>query len=266
MSVKDKIALVTGAGQGIGQGIALRFAEAGAKVVVADLSSEGISDTVEKIQSKGGDCLAVNADVSKSSDVKAMVDQTVDKYGTLDILVNNAGIVKTAPIMDLSEEDWDVVMDVDLKGPFLCSKYAAKVMVPNKQGWIINISSVAGHEPNPDVGSYGPAKAGVLMLTKQCAIEWGRYNIRVNSISPGLIRTPINPAYEDSEVRNARSNQIPLGRLGSPEDIAKVAVMLASDETGYVTGCDIQVDGGYLRNFQEFLPGRLSARNLKTGK
>jgi NAD(P)-dependent dehydrogenase (short-subunit alcohol dehydrogenase family) len=263
MSVKDKIALITGAGQGIGQGIALKFAEAGAKVVAADLNPEGISDTFEKIQSKGGDCLAVSADVSKSSDVKAMVDQAVQKYGTLDVLVNNAGIVKTGPFIDLSEEDWDAVMDVDLKGPFLCSKYAAKVMVPKKQGWIINISSVAGHEPNPDVGSYGPAKAGVLMLTKQCAVEWGRYNIRVNSISPGLIRTPINPAYEDKKVREARSNQIPLGRLGYPEDIAAVAVMLASDDTGYVTGCDIQVDGGYLRNFQEFLPGRLSARNLK---
>jgi len=162
--------------------------------------------------------------------------------------------------VDLSEEDWDAVMDVDLKGLFLCSKFAAKIMIPNKRGWIINISSIAGHEPNPYVGSYGPAKAGVLILTKQCAMEWGRYNIRVNSISPGLIWTPINPAYEKSEVREAMLKQIPLGRLGFPEDIASVAVMLASDETGYVTGCDILVDGGYLRNILQLLPGRLSAQ------
>ncbi len=259
MSLEDKVALVTGAGQGIGQAIALAFAKEGARVVVNDVDDKGIDETQGRLRSLGGGCLGVRADVSRSQEVKAMMDRIVAEYGTLDILVNNAGIVRGGPMEDHAEEDWDAVIGVDLKGVFLCSKYAARIMIPRKSGCIINISSVAAHEPGPGIGAYNAAKAGVIALTKQCAIEWGRHNIRVNSISPGLIWTSINPAYQDPEVRKAREGMIPLGRLGNPEDIASVAVMLASEGAGYITGCDIQVDGGFLRNMQTLLPGRIGA-------
>ncbi len=257
MDLEGKVALVTGAGQGIGQAIALAFAQEGARVVVNDANESGIAETEGKIKSSGGECLGVKADVSKASEVEAMMERTVTRYGTLDILVNNAGIVRAGPIEEHLEEDWDAVIDVDLKGVFLCSKYAARIMIPNRRGCIINISSVAAHEPGPGIGAYNAAKAGVIALTKQCAIEWGRHNIRVNSISPGLIWTSINPAYQDPEVRRARQGMVPLGRLGHPDDIAWVAVMLASEGAGYITGCDVQVDGGFLRNMQTLLPGRI---------
>lgn len=257
MDLKKRVALVTGAGQGIGQAIALAFAKEGAKVVVNDVNDEGMADTEAKVRSLEGECLGVKADVSRSDEVKTMMDRILARYGTLDILVNNAGIVRGGATEDHAEEDWDAVIAVDLKGVFLCSKYAARIMIPRKSGCIINISSVAAHEPGPGIGAYNAAKAGVIAFTKQCAIEWGRHNIRVNSISPGLIWTSINPAYQDPEVRKAREGLIPLGRLGNPDDIASVAVMLASEGAGYITGCDVQVDGGFLRNMQTLLPGRI---------
>jgi 3-oxoacyl-[acyl-carrier protein] reductase len=256
MRLGGKVAIVTGAGQGIGQAIALAFSRKETKVVVADVNPVGISETAAKIKSIGGECLGIKTDVSIVSEVKAMMDRTVACYKTLDILVNNAGIVRPGHIENLSEEDWDKVINVNLRGTFLCSKYAAQVMIPNRQGRIINIASIAGHEPNPDGGAYSVTKAGIIALTTQCAIAWGRHNIRVNSISPGLIWTSINPFYEDPKVRQARQEMVPLGRLGSPDDIASVAVLLASDETGYISGCDIRVDGGFLKTLIQLLPGR----------
>ena len=258
MTLAGKVTLVTGGGQGIGQAIALGFSKKGTKVVVTDINLAGISDTCAKIKSKGGDCLGIKADVSISNEVKAMMDQTVEHYGTLDILVNNAGIVRPGHIESISEEDWDAVVNVNLKGTFLCSKFAAQIMIPNRRGSIINIGSIAGHEGNPDGGAYTATKAAIIALTKQCAIDWGRYHIRVNSISPGLIWTSINPYYQDSKIRQARQEMVPLGRLGTPDDIASVAVLLASDETEYVTGCDLRVDGGFLGNLIQLLPGRPS--------
>jgi NAD(P)-dependent dehydrogenase (short-subunit alcohol dehydrogenase family) len=261
MSLRGKVVLVTGAGQGIGESIVLSFSKKGAKVVVNDVNMDGVSLVVKKIKSEGGDCLGLKADVSKRGEVKAMVDQTVGYYGTLDVLVNNAGIMKPAPLETLSEEDWDIAVNVDLKGTFLCSQFAAQIMIPRRRGRIINIASVSGHEPYPGGGAYSTSKAGVIMLTKQCAVEWGKYNIQVNAISPGLIVTPLNAkAYEDPNIRQGRENMVPLNRLGLPEDVASMAVLLASDESGYVSGCTIEVDGGFLRNMQQLLPGRLQSQ------
>ena len=256
MGLENKVVLVTGAGQGIGQAIALAFSEKGARVVVNDVNQDGIKDTLEKIESKGGEGLGFQADVSRAKDVEKMIEQAVEKYGTLDVLVNNAGIVKPAPMEDLSEEDWDSVVNVNLKGTFLCSKYAARKMIEKRSGLMINIASINGYEPSKDVGAYAATKAGIIVLTKQCAASWGQYNIRVNSISPGLIWTTITPAYKDSAIREARTAMIPLGRLGYAEDIASTALLLASDDASYVTGWDVVVDGGFSRNLLNLLPGR----------
>jgi NAD(P)-dependent dehydrogenase (short-subunit alcohol dehydrogenase family) len=254
MSLTNKVVVVTGAGQGIGEGIALEFAEKGARVVVSDVNMDGVSKTVEKIKSAGGDCLGVKADVSSSRDVKAMIKKAVDHYSSLDVLVNNAGIVKPGPLESLSEEDWDMALNVNLKGAFLCSQQAAQVMIANRRGAIVNITSISAHEPYPGGGAYSPSKAAILMLTKQCAVEWAPYNIRVNAVSPGLIATPLTAkAYEDEEIKKGRKNMVPMGRIGRPKDIATVVALLASDETDYVTGVVIPVDGGFLRNEQKFL-------------
>jgi 3-oxoacyl-[acyl-carrier protein] reductase len=256
MSFSEKVVLVTGAGQGIGQAIALAFSKEKARIVVNDINKDGIKDTLDKIQAMGGEGLGLKADVSKNAEVEKMFDDTVKEYGTLDIVVNNAGIVKPAPVENLSEEDWDMVMNVNLKGTFLCSKYGAKIMIKNRSGSIINIASIVAHEPSMDVGSYGAAKAGIIHLTKQCAAAWGQYNIRVNSISPGLIWTSITPVYKDPKIREAREAMVPSGRLGTAEDVASVALFLASEKAGYVNGWDVFVDGGLSRNLLQLLPGR----------
>jgi NAD(P)-dependent dehydrogenase (short-subunit alcohol dehydrogenase family) len=254
MSLADKVVVVTGAGQGIGEGIALAFSKKNSRVVVVDVNKKGIANTVEKIKSMGSDCLGVQTDISSSSDVQTMVKKTIDQYGTLDVLVNNAGILKPGPLEDLSEEDWDTGVNVNLRGTFLCSKYAAQIMIPKRKGCIVNIASISGHEPYPGGGTYSPTKAAIIMLTKQCAIEWGQYNIRVNAISPGLIATPLTAkAYENEEIKKGRENMVPLGRIGLPGDIGSVAVLLASEEMGYVTGTTIPVEGGFLGNMQKLL-------------
>jgi glucose 1-dehydrogenase len=254
MSLTNKVVVVTGAGQGIGEGIALEFSEKGARVVVSDVNMDGVSNTVEKIKSAGGDCLGVKADVSSSSDVQAMVKKAVDHYGSLDVLVNNAGIVKSGPLESISEKDWDMALNVNLRGAFLCSQQAARVMITNRKGAIVNITSISGHEPYPGGGAYSVSKAAIVMLTKQCALEWAPYRIRVNAVSPGLIATPLTAkAYEDETVTKGRENMVPLGRIGRPKDIASVVALLASDDMDYVTGVIIPVDGGFLRNEQKIL-------------
>lgn len=264
MSIEGKVVVVTGGGQGIGQAIALEFLKKGARVVVSDIDMAGVTDTLEKIKSQGGDCLGLKVDVTSREDVQVMVKQVVERYGTLDILINNAGIAKLGPMEELAEEDWDAVVNVNLRGTFLCSKYAAKVMIPNRRGCIINIASIIGHEPFPNIGAYAPTKAAIIMLTKQCAVEWAKYNVRVNSISPGFILTPIGAAMQDPAIQEARSAIVPMGRLGSVEDIAHCVVMLGSDESGYVTGADLVVDGGLIRGWAQSDPTRSISKKNKS--
>jgi NAD(P)-dependent dehydrogenase (short-subunit alcohol dehydrogenase family) len=189
--------------------------------------------------------MAVKADVSSRIDVNRMVEEALRAFKKIDILVNNAGIIKPAPLEDLTEEDWDRVIDVNLKGQFLCSQAVGRKMIERREGTIVNIASLSGETPELWSGAYSPSKAGVISLTQQMAIEWAKYNIRVNAISPGAVLTPLTKSfYPTKEEYEKRQKTIPLGRFAKPEDIAKAAVFLASDESAYITGEIINVDGG----------------------
>jgi NAD(P)-dependent dehydrogenase (short-subunit alcohol dehydrogenase family) len=256
--MNSKSAIVTGAGSGIGRSIALKFSANGANLVVVDKELRSAQDTVSLIKKSGGNAIAIMADVCDKRQVMQMREQALKEYRSIDILINNAGTMSPpTPIEDLPEEDWDRVIAVNLKGTFLCSQVVGKMMIPNRKGCIINIASTCGHGPYPMGGAYSPSKAAIILLTQQLALEYSKYNIRVNSISPGLIRTPLTEkVYADSEIYEKRVNLIPLHRIGGPEDIANVALFLASDAASYVNGVDILVDGGFLKVLQQLLPGR----------
>jgi 3-oxoacyl-[acyl-carrier protein] reductase len=247
MRLKNKVAIVTGASQGIGRGIALGLAEAGANVVVNyNQHLEAAEAVADKIQKLGRQAIVSQGDVSKSENVKRIVQQALETFGKVDILVNNAGIFVADPIEETKEEDWDRVIAVNLKGVFLCCQTVGRHMIARKSGGsIINVASISGHIPEIHGGAYTPSKSGVIGLTRLLAIEWSKYNIRVNAISPGPIMTPLQrKAYPSEKLLEARNSAIPMGRHGKPEEIAKAAVFLASDDAGYITGEEITVDGG----------------------
>ena len=248
MRLKDKVAVVTGAGSGIGRAIAVLFAMEGAEVVAADLTKEGGSETVELIKEKGGYAVYVKADVSSARDVRKMIKTAVNKYGKLDILVNNAGIEgKTASTADCSEEDWDQVLEVNLKGVFLGCKYAIPEMLRNGGGAIVNMSSIAGLVGFPNAPAYCASKAGIMALTRVTALEYATKNIRANCICPGIIKTPMidRAAGGDVEVEKGYAKAEPVGRLGRPEEVAKAALYLASSDSSFVTGTALVIDGGW---------------------
>lgn len=250
MASMNKVVLVTGGSQGIGRQIALDFAAQGAAVVVAARTWSRVCEVVERIKATGGVGMGLVADVMDADQVETLFTDIVKRYGRLDVLVNNAAqLAKPCSIDALSQVDWDRVLKVNLTAPFLCSRAAARIMIPRRQGPIINITSIAAHEPYPNGGSYSPSKAGLLILTRQCAVEWGPYRIRVNAVTPGMTHTPLTEkGYQDQQVRKGRESMIPLGRIGQPQDIAPAVTWLASDAAEYVTGAVIQVDGGFLRN------------------
>ena len=240
MKLKNKVAIVTGSSRGIGKAIALAFAREGANVVVNYVRSEDeAKEVVKGIEALNSTGIAIKADISESKDVENMVNKVIEKFGRIDVLVNNAGI--GAHLLKGSDiEKWDKIMDVNLKGVFLCSQAVAKVMLKQKSGNIINISSIAGIEPGLSSLYYSISKAGVIMLTKCLALELAPY-VRVNSIAPGYVKTPMmTRALSEEEIVKS----IPLGRLGTPEDIANVAIFLASSDSDYITGQVIVVDGG----------------------
>jgi glucose 1-dehydrogenase len=249
MLLEGKVALVTGAATGIGHAIALRMAREGANIVVNYFSPSQHPETeVKEIEALGEQALAVQADVSKRDQVEAMIAQATAKFGRLDILVNNAGIEKPTPILDLPENDWDLMIDVDLKGAFLCTQYAGRWMRDHGGGSIVNISSI--HEDSPMVGNaaYCAAKGGLRMLMRTVAVELAPYKIRVNNIGPGAIATPINAStLADPAKTRQLTDSIPLRRIGAPEDVANLAAWLASDEAAYVTGSTYFIDGGLMQ-------------------
>jgi 3-oxoacyl-[acyl-carrier protein] reductase len=258
-SLKEKIALVTGARRGIGKSIALAFAEAGAHVVVCDnVIEDGELKSVEKeIIKKHGKSFSLKADITIKRDVKRLFQHIMRRYDRIDIVVNNAGISARGSLLELTEKDWDRVLDVNLKGYYLCCQEAAKVMISQRSGNMINLSSVVAFKAlfsemadilqiTPEGLVYPVSKAGVTMLTRRVAWELARFNIRVNAIAPGQILTEMNSAYGHPEEEKRRSTKIPLGRMGRPEDIADVAVFLASDASSYMTGQTLVVDGGLL--------------------
>jgi 3-oxoacyl-[acyl-carrier protein] reductase len=244
MNLKGKAALVTGASRGIGREIALELARKGANVAVNFSGSEAkANEVVDEIKALGREAFAVKCDVSSSEEVAAMVKGTIDNFGKLDILVNNAGITRDNLLMRMKEEEWDDVININLKGVFLCTKAVTRQMMKQRQGRIINIASVVGVSGNPGQANYVAAKAGVIGLTKTAAKELASRNITVNAVAPGFITTDMTDKLSE-EVKAEMLKQIPLARLGEPKDIAKITAFIASDDSSYMTGQTLNVNGG----------------------
>ncbi len=243
MSLNGKIALVTGAAQGIGRDIALGLAADGADVAICDVNLEAAQKTAGDIEAKSRKALAVKANVAASADVSAMVDQVVEKFGRIDILVNNAGITRDGLILRMKDEDWDLVLAINLKGAFLCTKAALKYMTKQRAGTIINIASIVGAMGNAGQVNYVASKAGLIGMTKTIAREYANRNVTSNAVAPGFIDTAMTQALSEN-VRQELSKQIPLGRLGSSEDVANAVRFLASPAAAYITGQVIHVNGG----------------------
>ena len=245
MELKDKVALVTGGAQGIGRTISEELTRAGAHVVLGDVNLEGAQATAEAINNSGGSASAVKIDVSNAAEVREVFDFIMKDKKPVDIVVNNAGITRDGLMVRMKESDWDLVLDINLKGSFLCSQQAAKQMMKQKSGAIVNIASIVGVMGNFGQANYSASKAGVIGLTKTLAREVASRGIRVNAIAPGFIDTEMTRVL-DEEVRQKLIEQIPLARLGLPEDVARCVNFLVSDRSSYITGQVINLNGGML--------------------
>ncbi|ADQ04535.1 3-oxoacyl-(acyl-carrier-protein) reductase [Caldicellulosiruptor owensensis OL] len=244
--LKDKVALITGASRGIGRAIALKFAQNGANVIINYSSSQSQAENLkEEIEKIGTKAMIIKCDVSNSDEVNQMFFQVEKEFGRIDILVNNAGITKDGLILRMNDEDFDRVIAINLRGAFLCAKAAAKMMVKQRFGNIINISSVVGIAGNIGQANYAASKAGIIGLTKSLAKELASRNIRVNAIAPGFIKTDMTEVLSD-KVKEAMLSSIPLGRFGEADEVANVALFLASSLSSYITGQVIVVDGGMI--------------------
>jgi len=244
MALQGKISIITGAGCGIGHATAIKFANSGIKVVVNDIIPDSAVKTVNEIKSNGGEAVYIQADISKWEEARELVDETVKIYGTVDILVNNAGITRDKLLRDMGEDDWDAVLNINLKGAFNCCKFVTPIMVEKKYGKIVSLSSRA-YLGNPGQVNYSSSKAGILGLTRSLALEFGRYHLNINAVAPGMIDTDglkTHPKYEMVIDRAVKGT--PLGRLGTPDDIANAICFLVSENANYITGEVLHITGG----------------------
>ena len=244
MDLKDQIVLVTGGARGIGKAIAENFAKKGAHLVIADISLSSAEDTAKEIAATSGvKTLALSLDVSKAGDVTAAFADIIKEFGRIDVVINNAGITKDGLLLRMKEEDWDAVININLKGVFLCSKEAVKLMVKQRYGRIVNIASVVAFIGNPGQANYSASKAGIVGLTRTIAAEYASRGITVNAVAPGFIATAMTEALPDN-IRQEMLKSIPVGTFGSVDDVANAVAFLASRDNGYITGQVIHVNGG----------------------
>jgi 3-oxoacyl-[acyl-carrier protein] reductase len=243
MRLKDKVALITGGARGIGKAIALTFAREGANIVVADVNLETAQVTATEIEGLGRKALALEIDVTSYEKVEEGINKILDKMGKVDILVNNAGITKDNLLLRMSPADWDAVIDVNLKGTFNCIKAVIRPMIKQRSGKIISIASIIGLMGNPGQANYAASKAGIIALTKTVAKELASRNINANAVAPGFIQTAMTDKLPE-DLKKKMMEAIPLAKLGTPEDVANVCLFLASDESSYITGQTITIDGG----------------------
>jgi len=250
MSLKNKVAIITGARRGMGRTHAIALAKSGAKVTVADISLEECEKVVEEIKKVKGEAMAIKCDVSKKEEVDEMVKKTTEKWGKIDILVNNAGICQFKPFLELTEEEWNRTININLKGYFLCAQAAAKEMVKQKSGAIVNIASIAMGQVGvgfPAITHYCASKGGIVAMTEAMALELAPFNIRVNAVAPGAIDTPMASSMtQDPKILEGTLSRIPLHRMGKPEEVSSLVLFLASDASSYMTGSTVVVDGGWL--------------------
>jgi 3-oxoacyl-[acyl-carrier protein] reductase len=241
--LKDKIAVVTGSARGIGYSIAELFAAEGATVIILDLFPEAVNEAVAKLTAQGYKADGMVGNVTKSDEMDSVFNMIVEKHKTVDVLINNAGITKDNLLLRMKEEEWDAVIAVNLKGSFLCTQKAFKIMMKQRYGAIVNIASVIGLMGNAGQANYAATKGGLIAFTKSCAKEFAPRNVRVNAVAPGFIETEMTSRLPVEVVENY-SKAIPLGKMGLPEDVAKLCLFFATDESSYITGQTVAVDGG----------------------
>ena len=244
LRLKDKVVVITGAGSGIGRSIAERFSAEGAQVVIVDIDEKGLKDTFSRVE-QYAPSLSIRTDVSVSSQVNDMVKQTISRFGRIDVLVNNAGIEMSGTVVSLKESEWDRVMNVNLKGTYLCSRFVIPHMTQTGGGSIVNMSSDLGISPIPNVAAYAATKGGIIALTKAMAKDHAKDKIRINCLAPGPIETPLLRRFQPEHILKIITEVLlPMGRLGTPEEVAKAALFLASEDASFITGTVLTVSGG----------------------
>lgn len=247
MKLENKVAIVTGSGRGIGRATAIELAKEGAKVVVSDIDLKECRNVCNEIKKIGSDAIAVRCDVSQKRDVETMIKKSIQTFQRIDILVNNAGVFLMKPFVQMTEKDWNFVLDINLKGVFLCTNAVVKQMVKQKSGKIISITSIAGKVGFMNTSAYCASKAGIINLTRELAMELSPYNINVNAIAPGVIATKMTEdMLRDKKTKEGLLANTPLGRVGKPKEIGKAVVFLASSDSDFITGHTLVVDGGWL--------------------